>query len=301
MRRPTYTTPDGARPETTLRFIDAGLKRRPPVGRLVRGIAGRLLWTRLPDLAAHYDDRVFLIPQNDPMYAAVFFDGAYEPHCSDFLRAWLRRGDHAIDIGANHGWYSLLMASAVGATGTVLACEPMPDMVSAWRRNLARNQHLDATLATTALGELPGVLELHHFAGLPHGHTSISDLGRSDFVRVCVEVRRLDDVLVDHAAPTFVKLDVEGSELAVLKGASGILGGPRPPTWLVEVNYTTAGALGYSPADLYSFVTQFHNYAVYRISENGLLPEPRVEDAPHASSWVFVSEHDRDRLTALTS
>ena len=301
MLRPNYRTPDGARPDVVLRLIDVGLKQRPRFARLVRGVAGRLLWSKLPDLVAQYEEHSFFIPERDPMYASVFFDGAYERDCSRFLKHWLHAGDHAVDVGANHGWYSLLMASAVGERGSVLACEPMPDMVAAWKSNIARNPHLRATLVAKAVGESARVLRLHEFTGLPHGHTSASDLGRSDFTETQVAMTRLDDLVAGRPDPTFVKLDVEGSELAVLKGASDLLGGPRPPSWLVEVNYTTSGALGYSPANLYEHVVRFHPYEVYRIMPEGLAVESTLARAPHASSWLFVSQHDSDRVASHLS
>jgi len=234
------------------------------------------------------------------MYASVFFDGAYEPASSTFVRAWLRKGDCVIDIGANHGWYSLLMAAAVGDEGTVIACEPMPSMVYAWRRNFARNPHLRADLAITALGGQPGVTKLHQFVGLPHGHASVTTLGRSDYESTQVTVERLDDLLRHRPRPHFIKLDVEGSELAVLKGATRLLAGPRAPSWLVEVNYETSRAMGYSPLDLYAYLSGAHAYEVYRVVDGGLVPELCVRDAPHGTSWLFVSKHDRERVRAIS-
>ena len=134
--RAIYTRPDGSRPAAGLRLVDRGLRAATPVRRIVRGVAARVLARRLPALLAHYDDRVFQMMPGDAMYASVFLDDEYEAVCCDLMRRWLRPGDCVVDIGANHGWFSLLMSAAVGTDGVVVACEPMPEMLQALRRNL---------------------------------------------------------------------------------------------------------------------------------------------------------------------
>ena len=254
--------------------------------------------SRLPDLVARYEDRIFLIPRGDLMYLTVFLDDEYERSACDLLRSWLRPGDRVVDVGANHGWFSLLMTAAVGPGGVVVASEPMPQMLEALRRNLDLNTALDVRVLPIALGAQAGELELHLFAGLPHGHASVSTLGRSDYVTTIVPVERIDTALHD-LAPVFIKLDVEGAEFDVLRGADVLLTGPRPPSWLIEVNYETSHAMGYSPADLHSYLIAAHDYTLYRVVDGGLMLEKHLRDAPHGSSWLFVSAHDRGRLASV--
>jgi len=266
-----------------------------PCRRIVRAVAVRALGRRLPGLLAQYEERSFLVPPGDTMYSAVFLDGEYEASCCDLLRAWLRPGDCVVDIGANHGWFSLLMAAVVGPAGVVVASEPMPEMLRALRHNLELNGELDVRLLPVAFGAETGEVELHMFAGLPHGHTSVSSLGRSDYVVTTAPVQRFDDALAGEQ-PLFVKLDVEGAELDVLRGAEAVLAGPRPPSWLIEVNYETSRAMGYRPQDLHSHLVALHDYELYRVVEGGLAAERRPENAPQGSSWLFVSTPDRERL-----
>lgn len=299
MGRATYTTPAGGNPPWGVAAMDIALRASPSLGRILRRIGGRFLLEGLPPMLAHYPDRVFLIPAGDTMYAHVFLKGEYEPSCSQLVRAWLREGDHAVDVGANHGWYSLLMAATVGTTGTVVAFEPMPESIDAWRDNFSLNRHLTADLRTVALGDTAGEVSLHRFAGLPHGHASLSTLGRVDFDSTQVRVNRLDIELGPGTQPALVKLDVEGSELAVLKGSEGLLTALGPPSWLIEVNYDTCRALGYEPSAIHDLLMGAHRYELYRVVERGIQRELRVADAPQGSTWFFVNEQDRGRLSSV--
>ena len=229
------------------------------------------------------------------MYVAVFLDDEYERSACDLLRAWLRPGDKVVDVGANHGWFSLLMAAIVGPQGVVVACEPMPQMLDALRHNLTLNAALDVRVLPIALGAEPGESTLHLFAGLPHGHVSVSTLGRSDYATTVVPVERIDTAVLD-LQPVLIKVDVEGAELEVLRGADALLRGRRPPSWLIEVNYETSSAMGYAPIELYDYVVAAHDYSLYRVVDGGLLVERDPEDAPQGSTWLFVSTHDQERL-----
>jgi FkbM family methyltransferase len=282
-----------------LRLIDIGLRTPRTIRRVVRGLAIRALASRLPSMLATYEDRAFLISAGDTMYSTVFFDDEYDRMCCDLLRVWLRPGDCVVDVGANHGWFSLLMAAVVGPAGVVIASEPMPEMLRALRANLSINSRLRVRVMPLAFGAEAGELELHMFAGLPHGHASVSTLGRTDYVATSAPVQLFDAALADEE-PRFVKLDVEGAELDVLRGASSALAGPRPPSWLIEVNYETSLAMGYRPADLHRYLTALHDYELYRVVSGGLIAERRPEDAPQGCSWLFVSRVDRDRLARVS-
>jgi methyltransferase FkbM-like protein len=88
--------------------------------------------------------------------------------------------------------------------------------------------------------------------------------------------------------PTLVKLDVEGSELGVIRGARETLGRAEHAVIITEVNYETAAAFGYRPDELISALRRFRPYHLFRATPFGLEAEARPYDAPHGSTWVFV-------------
>jgi len=284
---PQLARPDGR----SLGFLLSG---PPGLARPWRRGVTRLRTGRLPAMVARYaDGRRFVVEAGDLMYEQVYRLGEYEPLVTRTVRQLLRPGDVAVDVGANHGWYSLVLAQCVGREGQVHAVEPLPPLAAALRRNLALNPSLLVYLHEVAVGAEDGTLDLHVFPDLPHGHTSAATLGHERFETVAVPRRRLDGLI--PAAPALVKVDVEGYEPEVLAGASRLLDAERPPMWLIEVNRETAAAFGRTP-DLALGPLADHGYSVLRVEEHGLVRDPNVADAPHGATWLCVPEAHLDRL-----
>jgi FkbM family methyltransferase len=256
-------------------------------------VVPRLVAPRLPDLIFRYPDgRAFQLPANPGPYAQIFTRGEFEPGESAAVRQLLRPGDLAVDVGANLGWFSLVMGGAVAPGGEVWAIEPMPPILPALKRNLKLNEKLQVRLFEVALGQSSGAVDINVFSGLPHGHASVSTLDRTDYTSHRVERRTLDELLAG-ASPAFVKLDVEGSERDVLRGAEATLGAECPPVWMIEVNYETSASFGYRPADL---LEPFKGaYRTFRIADRGLVPETDPGSAPNGSIWIVVPECREDR------
>ncbi len=257
----------------------------------------RLIAPRLPSFVAHYDDRAFELPADQGLYAQIFTLGEFEAAQSETVRRLLRPDDVAVDVGANLGWFSLLMAACVKPSGKVLAIEPMPPILPALERNISLNPGLAVELLPLAVGAERGELELHLFEGLSPGHASAATLGRSDYETFRVQVRSLDELLDRERSPAFVKVDVEGSELQVLAGAKHLLASERPPIWMLEVNYETSGAFGYRPVEMIEPFREQGGYQLYRVTEVGLMRENEPEAAPNGTNWVYVPKAYRDRLS----
>jgi hypothetical protein len=143
-----------------------------------------------------------------------------------------------------------------------------------------------------ACGETDGTAELHEFAALPHTHSSLSSLGRSDDTVVRAPVRSLDSLvdLCSGGLPTLVKIDTEGSELATLHGARRLLRRPQRPIWSIEVNYETATAFGYRPRDIARFLEEHGGFKLFRVTDRGVRPESDHERAPQGATWLCVPE-----------
>ena len=136
------------------------------------------------------------------------------------LEALVQERDVAWDVGAHHGYVTLMMSRRVGATGLVHAFEPSSANSRILRRHLRWNRCANTTVHPLALG----VSECEtRFGG---GDTSkMHALGQgSERVRV----RRADRLIAEGlvVAPTFLKVDVEGAEAQFLEGCGSAL----PPT-----------------------------------------------------------------------
>ena len=150
--------------------------------------------------------------------------GRYEPAIQSVLESTLRSGDVAFDIGSNLGYFTLLMARVVGPEGRVVAFEPDPEMFSALGRNLARNNE-----------ETDRVAAIPNAVGAAKGKVRFARGWRATRGRIVpeggdleVEVTTIDDVAQRFGLPGLVKIDVEGAELEVLRGASTVLEEARP-------------------------------------------------------------------------
>ena len=156
------------------------------------------------------------------------------------VRRLLRPGMRAVDVGANIGYYLLLLESVVGAAGRVACFEPEPENLRELERNIRVNEFANVDLFAAAVGAQPGTVSLR--AGI---NGAIVADGAGGAVTVPM-------VTLDSAIPgpvDFVKIDVEGWEGHVLAGAKRLLLEHRPALW-VEIHpgflappYTVDGIL----------------------------------------------------------
>lgn len=141
-----------------------------------------------------------------------------------------------VDAGANWGLYAARFAQLTGRTGQVDAFEPHPAHARTLRALAARRPQL--TVHELALADAPGRAILHVPVVGERPVTALASLRTpADGVEheaVAVAVSTLDAELSGRRAPAFVKVDVEGLELALLHGAEQTLRATRP-TLLVEI------------------------------------------------------------------
>jgi FkbM family methyltransferase len=145
----------------------------------------------------------------------------------------LKDGMVFVDIGAAEGFYTLVAARMVGERGRVLAFEPSPRERARLQRNITINELSNVTIFDCALANEEGNAR---FLVAEAEHNGLNTLGAFAYDGIaCAEslvvpVRRLDDVVTSYAVQRMdmVKIDVEGAELRVLKGAMETLRRFRP-------------------------------------------------------------------------
>jgi len=181
----------------------------------------------------HYDaestairmrDGYILAPTALPTFVIMLANATskgLEPGTGDALRRLVQPGMVVADVGANIGLLTLIMAWSAGPSGQVIAFEPE----AVPRSNLEKMKHLNGLswveVRDQAVGETPGRLTFHVSDII--GHSSLYALPETENAReVQVEVVRLDDVAPEGRMDV-VKIDVEGAELDVLAGMSGLI------------------------------------------------------------------------------
>jgi FkbM family methyltransferase len=139
------------------------------------------------------------------------------------FRAAVRPGAVALDVGANVGAYALLLAQWAGPSGVVYAFEPAPDAFDGLRRHLVMNRvETTVTAVRAAVGDAPSHAPFVIGGAAGHGRLAAALDGGEQ--TVAVPVTTIDEFCArEGVVPDFIKIDVEGSETAVLRGARDTL------------------------------------------------------------------------------
>ena len=159
-----------------------------------------------------------------------------------YLASILSPGDVFIDAGAGYGIYSLLAAQQVGESGQVLAFEPAARTFEVLERNIALNSLTNVIERRVALADRSGTTSLFIYAD---GSRNSLGGGASAGARQTVETSTLDEELARARLNRVdvIKIDTEGAEEIVLRGAKRVLAGSHPMV-IFEANPEAASHLG---------------------------------------------------------
>ena len=149
--------------------------------------------------------------------AHIIEDGEWEPPVVHVLRKYLMAGSIFVDIGANLGWHSAVGSAAVGPTGRVYAIEPNPDNARLIAHTVQRNDLTNVELLPFALSERTGFAAFRSAIGSNGGFAWGNDPSFIDPAVTIVPTMRFDDLDIAHV--DVIKMDVEGAEPMVMRGA----------------------------------------------------------------------------------
>ena len=156
--------------------------------------------------------------------------GLHEFNDMGFLLHFLREEDLFIDIGANIGSYTILASAHVGAK--TISFEPVPITFNHLIRNIQINGAHDKVRAfNVAIGSSKGFVE---FTSTLDTTNHVATKDDKETIQVSIDV--LDDILEGKEIPTLMKIDVEGFETEVIKGAEGTLMNERMKAVIIELN-----------------------------------------------------------------
>ena len=245
------------------------------------------------------------LARNDHVSQPII-EGKFEAAELAFLNRFLRQGMTVLDLGAHHGFYTLLASKRVGNTGNVFSFEPSARERKALRLHLKLNRCKNVAIQEMALGDQNMKTDLYVVEGWAAGCNSLRppDVAARTSP-VPVRVVRLDDWLADHKIDQvdFIKLDVEGGELDVIKGATNLLERRPRPVILAEVQDIRTLAWGYKAKDVINYLRD-RGYTWFRISENGSTEELDIVQHEFDGNFVAVPEERRDiggRIPSPTS
>jgi FkbM family methyltransferase len=227
--------------------------RRAPVA-----VAGRVLkWEvlRLLHRPIRYtydgDFPVTLRPNEGASRLAYYF-GVTEPYLFAFYDCFLRPGMVVVDAGANIGLHALFFAKRIAPGGSVYSFEPAPKIFERLVTHVRDSGQRNIRCLNSALGAVPGFVELVHDVQ-DTSRTSVRlESGGEKSSRDRVPVESLDDFTAKESISRidFLKIDVEGFEGEILRGASSLLREGKIEVLQVEIDPTSLDRAGSNPCSI---------------------------------------------------
>jgi FkbM family methyltransferase len=247
--------------------------------RLAAWVNGRFdpEWPNRPLITTLQADRLMLeVVPSDVIGKPIARFGVYEFAVSKLVREYLKPGDVFVDVGANIGYYTVIAAGIVGPSGLVYAFEPSSKVRARLERNVTLNGLSQVTIRPEAVSSRTGIVRLvepqnTNNDGLAYVDSSGGGAGTE------VPSVRLDELIeLRERAPALIKVDVEGGEPEVYRGASALLDQAEAPSILFESFEIARDAP----------MLRAHGYEVFQpILPDGTLRLTRDLAAPRYRRW----------------
>ncbi len=241
--------------------------------------------------------KLFVDTRDCGFAAHVLLDGFWEMWLTMFMCRYVRPGMVAIDVGANFGYYTLLLADLVGPEGHAFAIEPNPHVTALLRRSVTLNGFAErTTIVEAAAGAYPAEEALLYS---PHGefknarliearHHADPQHGTLHQIRQTT----IDDIVAQSPRLDFLKIDAEGAEAAIVEGMDRALAAHRPSI-ILEFN----ARRGKEPAALLRRLISLYHRVSYVDFHSNLVETTESElMTRHAGEdWLLFFDRDIER------
>ena len=167
---------------------------------------------------------LYVDPMDEHVSANIIVHGYWEAWVHRVVLGLLRPGSRVVEVGANLGYYSVTMAGAVGPTGSVIALEANPRMAGMVARSLNLNGFASrSTVVPKAALDKPGSIDfVVSRSNSGGGFVSIwNHVPYEDGQMLKIDAVRIDDL--DTGRVDMIRIDAEGSEAFILRGAEAVL------------------------------------------------------------------------------
>ncbi|MFI5071363.1 MAG: FkbM family methyltransferase [Terriglobales bacterium] len=214
----------------------------------------------------------------------------FEQMLEDYYCEVLSPGDACIDVGAHVGRHTFPLARCVGSSGKVFAFEPIPAIAAQLRAAIkAELDHHEIELRECALADTNGevdfvlVREAPGYSGLLPRHYD-SEV-TTEIIRV--NVQRLDDLASCLPPIRFIKIDCEGAELRVMRGAKKLLKRDRPIISF-ECGDASLESYNYDAGDIFDFLDGV-GYAIRSIHRDSLDRGHFIMSCARQEYWDYIA------------
>ena len=214
------------------------------------------LWKHFtPEFVMTEGHKIYLDPKDS---LGLSLDPNYEPQETQLLKKIIKKNSTVIDIGANIGYFTLLLAKLVGPDGKVFSFEPDPNNFSILEKNVKINGYSNVILTQKAISDKTETTKLY----LCKYSNGMHRIYQSEICEGHVEIEssKLDDFFENvkfNGNIDFIKIDTEGSEVKVIRGIKNIINMNKDVKILVEFEPGSIVQSGCSPKEL---LTQIENH-----------------------------------------
>jgi FkbM family methyltransferase len=240
---------------------------------------------------------------SEHMQSRIFWVGYYSREIVNVLNKILREGMVVVDVGANIGEITMVASKRVGSSGRVLAFEPVARNLLELNKNIRENALRNVTIIESGLSDYEGEVHIYHSCGQgaendEHFGLNSIYVGSGEGIPIqSIPLTTLDRFLQSRPQDRIdvVKIDIEGAELACLKGSEQTLRSFRPYL-IIEVQRTSSAAGGYEQSDILNFLSPL-GYSFFRISSGGKLSAVQAGSLSEYQNVLCVHESVVDSFT----
>ncbi len=224
----------------------------------------------------------------------------YEPSERRVMERLVTPGMQVVDIGAHFGYHTRLLAGLIGETGRIVAIEAEPDNFVILERNLEGDAGRNVIAVNVAASDRETRLKLAIHPSNRGMHHIVS--GSTDLGTITVPARTVDEIVADFGLqPRFIKMDIEGAEMAALLGMSRLLEADEL-TFLAELNASALDKAGTSSDALLAHFAD-RGFHLYSLESGGRLrrtdPNSLLKQADRAPNISFVAAKGRAALSRI--
>jgi FkbM family methyltransferase len=246
------------------------------------------------------NDRRFVLHRENQLSELIYLEGAYEPLETLIVSQAVRAGDVVLDIGANVGYFTALLDALVKPGGQVHSFEPGSGTFTHLQET-KRLLELDRTvLHQKAISDSTGHIDFWvSTSGSDAQQSTVKVAALGQQIRQHrVEATTLDAFVMELYAKgvrgiAFVKCDIEGAELSMIKGAQSLITSKNPPVWMIEHNRAALLEHGNSSRDL---VSPFAGSDIFHVP---LSWPPSIMASRQASKWSGVPDELPDECNLI--
>ena len=259
-----------------------------------------LLRYRLPVKARLGNGMPIWVPWSDHIGQSIYEQGYYEPELVALIQRLLKPGMVFFDVGAHVGQYTLVASQVVGDAGEVHGFEPDPDTFRLVEQNVKLNNLKNVCLNRMALTSDSGTGYLYLAPVSSLGDNSLSPPKDYSGLRCEVQCTTVDQYLESRHLDRVdcMKIDIEGAELSLLKGANRLFTLKNRPLIVMEFEEARQRAFGNSCKQL-ADVLKSKGYVLFTLESRLLREYYPSQNDPMSLNVLAVPEEQKESLLTL--